>query len=295
MVLNAALVGGAAGHGDAVVVFAGRTGRRRGRELTMKRIATAGWVMLGLLAAGPVPAAEPDAGREKPPARLAGQIRGYWAIDLESPATVAMMNVLAAGLAGVSSTPEEEVLEELKAELPLMVFEFTADEMVVHQPGEVNRRKMTITSEDPATGTLKVTTSDEGVDEDAAILVIAGDKMTLKPGADSDDEGELGLKRIDEASFRKIRAAAAEFDKEEQDEPEFFRPSMEDGEDDPFAKQPEPPGGGDYPVGVPVPEKPGFVFSPYDNHVVDVRGIPKGTLVADPNFELDEKKYFRVP
>jgi hypothetical protein len=44
-----------------------------------------------------------------------------------------------------------------------------------------------------------------------------------------------------------------------------------------------------------VPGKPGFVFSPYTNQIVDVRDIPQGILVADPNFPAEEKKFFRVP
>lgn len=38
------------------------------------------------------------------------------------------------------------------------------------------------------------------------------------------------------------------------------------------------------PFGVPVPGKPGFVFSPYDPNggYVDVRGFPPGTEVKDP-------------
>lgn len=44
-----------------------------------------------------------------------------------------------------------------------------------------------------------------------------------------------------------------------------------------------------------VPGKEGFVFSPYNNKVVDVRGLPSGTLVTDPTYPASEKKYFRVP
>ena len=44
-----------------------------------------------------------------------------------------------------------------------------------------------------------------------------------------------------------------------------------------------------------VPGKEGFVFSPYNNTVVDVRDIPSGTLVQDPTYPAAEKKYFRVP
>jgi len=51
----------------------------------------------------------------------------------------------------------------------------------------------------------------------------------------------------------------------------------------------------DYPFATSVPGKEGFVFSPYNNKVVDVRDIPKGTLVQDPTYAASEKKYFRVP
>ncbi len=44
-----------------------------------------------------------------------------------------------------------------------------------------------------------------------------------------------------------------------------------------------------------VPGKDGFVFSPYNNKVVDVRDIPSGTLVQDPTYPAADKKYFRVP
>jgi hypothetical protein len=51
----------------------------------------------------------------------------------------------------------------------------------------------------------------------------------------------------------------------------------------------------DYPFANKVPGKDGFVFSPYNNKVVDVRDIPSGTLVQDPTYPAAEKKYFRVP
>lgn len=44
-----------------------------------------------------------------------------------------------------------------------------------------------------------------------------------------------------------------------------------------------------------VPGKDGFVFSPYNNKIVDVREIPSGTLVQDPTYTGDGKGYFRVP
>lgn len=51
----------------------------------------------------------------------------------------------------------------------------------------------------------------------------------------------------------------------------------------------------DYKFANKVPGKDGFVFSPYNNKVVDVRDIPKGTLVQDPTYTGAGKGYFRVP
>jgi hypothetical protein len=48
-------------------------------------------------------------------------------------------------------------------------------------------------------------------------------------------------------------------------------------------------------TGAAVPGKQGFVFSPYNNKVVDVQGIPSGTLVADPSYPVSENRFFRVP
>lgn len=49
------------------------------------------------------------------------------------------------------------------------------------------------------------------------------------------------------------------------------------------------------PVARPVPGKPGMVFSPFNNKMIDVKGIPTGKLVADPTYPASEKKHFRVP
>ncbi len=49
------------------------------------------------------------------------------------------------------------------------------------------------------------------------------------------------------------------------------------------------------PVARPVPGKPGFAFSPFNNKIIDLVGIPPGTLVADPAYAPSEKKYFRAP
>jgi len=51
----------------------------------------------------------------------------------------------------------------------------------------------------------------------------------------------------------------------------------------------------EYAVASKVPGKEGYVFSPYNNKLVDVRDIPSGTLVQDPTYTGAGKGYFRVP
>lgn len=61
------------------------------------------------------------------------------------------------------------------------------------------------------------------------------------------------------------------------------------------AEKPAAPAPKEIPVARPVPGKPGMVFSPFNNKVIDVKGIPSGRLVADPTYPASEKKHFRVP
>jgi hypothetical protein len=56
-----------------------------------------------------------------------------------------------------------------------------------------------------------------------------------------------------------------------------------------------PGAGGAYPQAAMVPGMEGMVFSPHNNRVVDVRGIPSGTLVMDPTYPPAERRFFRVP
>jgi outer membrane biosynthesis protein TonB len=67
-----------------------------------------------------------------------------------------------------------------------------------------------------------------------------------------------------------------------------------DPEPQPEPKPQPPPPKQNVPVARAVPGKPGYVFSPSNNKLIDVEGIPSGRLVADPHFP-NEKRYFRVP
>ena len=50
-----------------------------------------------------------------------------------------------------------------------------------------------------------------------------------------------------------------------------------------------------YPTALPVPGRAGLVFSPFDNRLIDVEGFAPGTLVADPAYPREARKFFRVP
>lgn len=62
--------------------------------------------------------------------------------------------------------------------------------------------------------------------------------------------------------------------------------------------KPEPPPSSEqqgYPAATPVEGLNGYVKSPYNDKIIDVRELPSGTLVQDPTYPAEEKKYFRVP
>lgn len=69
--------------------------------------------------------------------------------------------------------------------------------------------------------------------------------------------------------------------------PRPVTPAGSDDESDPAA----PP---KIRTAVTIPGKPGFVFNPWTNDVVDVRGLPPGTLARDPQ-DSNPDHIFRVP
>ena len=50
-----------------------------------------------------------------------------------------------------------------------------------------------------------------------------------------------------------------------------------------------------YPTAIKVPGRDGFVTSPYTGKVMDVRNIPSGKLVSDPDYPKSSKKFFYIP
>lgn len=72
------------------------------------------------------------------------------------------------------------------------------------------------------------------------------------------------------------------------------KPEGSTGDGGDTAEKPAPPPK-EYPVARPVPGKPGFVFSPFNNRLIDVKGFPPGSLASDPTYPASEKKHFRVP
>ena len=53
--------------------------------------------------------------------------------------------------------------------------------------------------------------------------------------------------------------------------------------------------GGNYPVAERHPNNPNLVISPYNDQHVLVSGLPPGSLVTDPSYRLEDRKYFRLP
>jgi len=58
--------------------------------------------------------------------------------------------------------------------------------------------------------------------------------------------------------------------------------------------KPSKPARVSYPTATAVPGKEGFVFNPYTQNIVDVKGIGSGKLVRDPE-DTDSTHKFRVP
>jgi hypothetical protein len=113
------------------------------------------------------------------------------------------------------------------------------------------------------------------------------------PRKPSKPKGDETVTSEDQQKLQEQRDRMKESDEQklEEDTAEMKKPDA----DTTTSKPKEDTKKGDYAFATPVPGKEGFVFSPYNNKLVDVRDIPSGTLVQDPTYPAAEKKYFRVP
>lgn len=113
------------------------------------------------------------------------------------------------------------------------------------------------------------------------------------PRKPSKPKGDETVTSEDQQNLQEQRDRMKERDEQklEEDTAEMKKPDA----DTTTSKPKEDTKKGDYAFATPVPGKEGFVFSPYNNKLVDVRDIPSGTLVQDPTYPAAEKKYFRVP
>lgn len=79
----------------------------------------------------------------------------------------------------------------------------------------------------------------------------------------------------------------------EKTKPEMEKEQITETVQDPRPSSPEAKPS--VPVARRVPGRDGFVFSPYNNKMINVKDFASGTMVADPTYPPAEKKYFRVP
>jgi hypothetical protein len=208
----------------------------------------------------PVPAA--DAGDD-----LSKQLTGYWVVDFESAVTKSFL----------ADMGNEEWIRESMANTS---FEFREGEMRVYEeeePAEVI--KITVKGQDAEKRTINAEFLTPGDDEPDAVTIHFGDDRVSMLQKDSEGKtGGIGMKRVTRQEFEKRVPQILK-----NDEPAADAPQEEEAAKD------------DYPTAKPVPDKPGFVFSPYDGQVIDIREITSGTLVMDPHFPPAEKKMFRAP
>lgn len=113
-----------------------------------------------------------------------------------------------------------------------------------------------------------------------------------KTAAELKKEEELRKARIKANKEAKARRDAVRRAKEEAAENGGSPPS-DGGEIKPAEREPVKRTS-KYRTAMPIPGKPGFVFNPWTNRPVDIRGLPSGQLIRDPNDGNEDHK-FRVP
>lgn len=196
------------------------------------------------------------------------QVLGYWVVDFDSAETKTF----------VAEMIQQGATADVQKEMEATTFEFKLGQMLMHQAGNATIVKIMVKSQDLEKHIL---VADFQTDDDEPIpstLRINENLLVLTGKEPEGKDASFGLKRIDEETFKK-RVPEPKDDQSEEKEQKQQVIEVKEG----------------YPVATPVPNKPGFVFSPYNKLVIDVTAIPSGVLVIDPHFPPTEKKFFRVP
>lgn len=196
------------------------------------------------------------------------KVLGYWVMDFDAAETKAF----------VAETVKQGAPENVQKEMEASTFEFKPGQMLIHQPGDTIVVNIAVKSQDLEKGVLVADFKDDDNEPTPTTLRINGNLLVLAAKEDGEIGASFGMKRIDEETFKK-RVPEPKQEKNEEEVKEPQAALLKEG----------------YPVGAAVPDKPGFVFSPYNNRIVDVREIPSGTLVMDPHYPSEEKKMFWVP
>ena len=98
-------------------------------------------------------------------------------------------------------------------------------------------------------------------------------------------------KRLIKARERSIEATAR--DRVARDTPPVSNPTTTSDPRPPVTKTVKTKK--NYPVARKIPGKSGFVYNPYTNEAVDVRGLPSGALAHDPSDPNKSIHKFRLP
>lgn len=120
----------------------------------------------------------------------------------------------------------------------------------------------------------------------------------LKTQAELDEAARLRAE-AENADVNALELSKQRLEREERERLEAERREAlglgpNNGGNQPLGNKPPVVGPGVVKFAAPVPNKPGFVYNPFTNNQVDVRGIPSGTKVRDPH-DSNPAHIFRVP
>jgi len=121
-----------------------------------------------------------------------------------------------------------------------------------------------------------------------ALLALASCERSTEPASNKSPLQQVDQILSDVENGKLPTPVATEEEPVEGETPQENPPSEQDPANPPVVKP-------EVPVAMPVPDKPGFVVSPYSGKWVDVTEAKPGEIVADPHAAGDEPKVFRVP